>query len=413
MEAFNGEWQQPDLEVITRSQSSSNPQWQDPSTTKSISIIEYRGFSMQELNTRYFLKPGELIQGHPCYWDESGVYFIYWQRDMSRWAICDLKCLEAVRTGQCPGWAYRTDGSHFANACGWIEQRAGKWTDAHVETGVVATCTKGLKVEFAGFMKKELNTQFSEKPDEEIQGKSTFWDAQNAFFVYYQSQYSRWAICDSASLGAAQKGLSPGWAFCADSKHFAKCKSWQENWGRDWKTVNASCHVLEGIVREEFSKVKAELQEETETMLSGEQYSELLEKVYEDKAPDKLKDLPGFLEKFNGREKALFEMVCSKYSVDAEEFAKNAGLAAATTTEDDDEYAQYENEELPVLSQRQYAVRVQNIYVKYNPKKMEDMPRLLQKFRHRERELYLEVCKKYGVHPTKFHYRCVNNEMNA
>ena len=33
-------------------------------------------------------------QGQPSYWDNTGVYFIYWQAQMSRWAICDLKCLD-------------------------------------------------------------------------------------------------------------------------------------------------------------------------------------------------------------------------------------------------------------------------------------------------------------------------------
>jgi len=415
MEAFNGTWQQPDLDVTTRSYSYNKAQWEDSILQKGIATIEFRGFAMQELNTRYFLKDAEIIQGKPSYWDDSGVYFIYWQQDMKRWAICDLKCHEAVKSGQCPGWAYRADGGHFANACGWMEQRAGEWAAAKIETGVVATCTKGLKVEFSGFTKEELNTQYTEKADEEIQGKPSFWDTQNAYFVYWQSSYSRWAICDSVSLNAAQKGLSPGWAFGADSKHFAKSRNWMENWGRDWTPTNIKCTVLEGTVREEASKIKAELAEETTAMLSGEQYSELLEKVYEERNPSKLADLPGLLEKFVGREKALYDMVCSKYSVDAEEFAKTSGVVAAVAAEagDDDDYAQHENEELPVLTQRQYAVRVQNVYVKYNTKKLEDLPRLLKKFRHRERDLYLEVCKKYAVHPTKFHYRCLSDEANA
>lgn len=186
-----------------------------------------------------------------------------------------------------------------------------------------------------------------------------------------------------------------------------------ENYGREWTAANVKCTVLEGTVREEFSKVKAEIAEETSQMLSQEQYSELLEKVYEEKNPSKLGDLPGLLQKFEGREKSLYEMVCSKYGVDAIEFADKAGAASAVggdegAAADGDEYAQYENEELPVLSGRQYAVLVQNVYVKYNAKKLEDLPRLLLKFRNRERELYMEVCKKYGVHPTKFHYKCAN-----
>lgn len=412
MEAFNGTWQQPDLEVVTRSYYTNKARWEDPMVQKGISVVEFRGFAMQELNTRYYLKSGELIQGSPSYWDNSGVYFIYWQADLGRYAICDLKCLEAVKQGQCPGWAYRSDAGHFANACGWVEQRGGDWAPARIETGVVANSTKGVKVELLGFMKQELNTTYSEKVDEEIQGKSSFWDPQDAFFIYWQSSYSRWAICDSASLGAAKKGLSPGWAFRTDSKHFAKSTKWLENYGRDWTAANIRCTVLEGIVREDAMKVKAEIKEETAALLSGEQYADLLEKLYEEKNPAKLSDLPSLLEKFEGREKALYEMVCSKYGVDAAEYTEKVGLAGAVGTEggedDGDEYAQYEHEELPALSGRQYAVLVQNVYVKHNAKKLEDLPRLLLKFRTRERELYMEVCKKYGVHPTKFHFKCQN-----
>merc|ERR1712139_191466 len=185
-----------------------------------------------------------------------------------------------------------------------------------------------------------------------------------------------WAICDMASLGAAQKGLSPGWAFRNDSKHFAKSKAWMENWGREWKAVSVKCTVLEGTVREEWSQVKAEIAEETATMLSGEQYSELLEKIYQEKNPEKLTDLPKLLERYEGREKVLYEMVCKKYSVDAEAFAEEAGVAGAVGADggvgaaEDDEYAQYENAELPVLSQRQYAILVQAVYVKHNNKKL-------------------------------------------
>lgn len=423
LEAFNGSWQQPDLEVISRSFSQNKPQWEDPNVQKNINVVEFRGFAMSELNTRYRFKPGEIIQGQPSYWDDSGVYFIYWQRDMARWAICDLKCYDAVMRGQCPGWAYRSDSSHFANACGWVEQRQGDWAEAILETSVIATCTTGLKVELRGFMKDELNAQYTEKPSEEVQGKATFWDPNEAFFIYWQSSYSRWAICDTVSLGAAQKGLSPGWAFRTDSKHFAKASGWMESYGRDWQTTSIKCTVLEGTVREDWGQVKAEIKEEKEASanFSSEQYCELLDLVYKEKNPAKLDDLPGLLAKFADKEKVLFEMVCKKYSVNAAAFAQKHGIVAAAGTgdgedgaagDDDDEYAQYEDEELPNLSARQLAVRVQNIYVQHNPKKLEDLPRLLAKFRNRERQLYLEVCKKYDVHPTKFHYKCLKEGLD-
>jgi hypothetical protein len=420
LEAFGGSWQQPDLEVISRSFSQNKPQWEDPQVQKSITTVEFRGFAMQELNTRYRFKPGETIQGNPSYWDDSGIYFIYWQRDMGRWAICDLKCYDAVKSGQCPGWAYRSDAGHFANACGWMEQRQGDWAHAILETGVVATCTKGLKVELVGFFKEELNTQYTEKESEEIQGKATFWDANDAFFIYWQSSYSRWAICDSVSLGAAQKGLSPGWAFRTDSKHFARASGWMESYGRDWQPTSVTCTVLEGNVREDWASVKAEIKEEAEptTNFSSGQSIELLEKVYQEKNPSKLDDLPGLLAKFAGKEKVLYEMVCKKYSVSPAAFAKKQGIVAAAGTDadeaagDDDEYAQYENEELPNISAKQFAIRVQNVYVQYNPKKLEDLPRLLAKFRSRERQLYIEVCKKYDVNPTKFHYKCLKEGLD-
>merc|ERR1719510_1491423 len=68
-----------------------------------------------------------------------------------------------------------------------------------------------------------------------------------------------------------------------------------------------------------------------------------------------------------------------------------------------DEYAHLEQAEVPELNAREYAILIQSVYERYNPKKLQDMGRLLQKYRNRERQLYHEVCKKYGTHPAKFH----------
>merc|ERR1711974_255320 len=68
-------------------------------------------------------------------------------------------------------------------------------------------------------------------------------------------------------------------------------------------------------------------------------------------------------------------------------------------------YAHLKDAECPPLKASQYAILIQAVYERYNPKKMQDMGRLLQKFKARERDLYLEVCKKYGVHPAMFHAR--------
>merc|ERR1712083_711450 len=151
---------------------------------------------------------------------------------------------------------------------------------------------------------------------------------------------------------------------------------------------------------------------------------------YEQKNPSKIQDLDGLFEKYLGRENELFQQVCEKYQANAEELIaelpSTSGLAqsvdagaatgftggrqGAVKEEAGDEYAHLEYDVLPELAATEYAVLIQSIYEKYNPKKLQDMGRLLQKFRNRERELYHEVCKKYDVHPVKFRARYLKEE---
>jgi len=383
---------------------------------KNITCVEFHGFTMKELNTRYTIRPVEVIQGRPSYWDVSGVFFVYWQDAMARWAICDMKCLEAVRQGQCPGWAYRSDSSHFANACGWMERRADVWTVAIIETAVHGTSTKGLKVEFSGFTKPELNTTYIERPDLEIQGKMTYWNPQQTYFIYWQGSLNqRWAICDQVSLASAKAGLSPGWAYRVDSAHFAKSGGWMEAWGGDFSPASCTCQVLEGIVRDDLPVVKAE----TETVrFSTEQCLSVVRDIYEVKNPAKLADVDGLVAKFKGREHELVTKICDKYQVNMDELAADhpflvggSGDGVETTKEEeDDEWDDAEVPELAALTAAECAVLIQNVYEKHNAKKLQDLARLLQKYRHRERELYHEVCKKYKVHPAKFYAKHLKEE---
>eukprot|EP00928_Gymnodinium_smaydae_P011779 TRINITY_DN14311_c0_g1_i1.p1 TRINITY_DN14311_c0_g1~~TRINITY_DN14311_c0_g1_i1.p1 ORF type:complete len:627 (-),score=97.70 TRINITY_DN14311_c0_g1_i1:96-1940(-) len=397
MEAWNGEWREPALEVAYRSSSSSPPQWEDQRLQKAVSIVEFRGFAMKELNAKYYLRASEHIQGRPSFWDESGVYFIYWQHAMKRWAICDLKCLEAVKEGQCPGWAYRSDSSFLANACGWLERRNDEWSEAILETSVIGVCTKGLKVEFWGFSKEDLNTTFAERPEEEVQGRVTYWDPSDTYFLYWQSSMLRWAICDRASLDAAKSGLAPGWAYRTDSQHFTRSRGWMEVWGRDWRKANVTCTLLEGSVRDDyFSAVKAEFGEDAPH--SAERYAELIRAVYEQKNPSKLDDVPKLLKKYQGREHELYEHVCAKYGAVAEEVRGEAVAGGEDAQEDE-----ADGEELPELSAEEYAIHVQDLYMKHNPKKVADMGALLAKYRQNERQLYIDVCEKYGELPGKYH----------
>lgn len=416
MEAWNGEWREPELEVTYRSAADHQPQWNDPALQKSVATIEFSGFTMKELNTRYFLRPNEVIQGKPSYWDKSGVYFVYWQRQMNRWAICDLKCLQAVREGQCPGWAYRSDANYFANAAGWMERRAEVWAAAVIETAVIGASSKGLKVEFSGFSKEELNTQYAERPDEEIQGRPSFWDSSGTYFIYWQSSMARWALCDRVSLSAAKSGLAPGWAYRTDGNHFARSSGWMEVWGREWKAATVTCTVLEGTLRGDALLVKSEVKEESgkSASLTVDQYRTLIQKIYAAKNPAKLGDVPYLLDKYKDREHELYQQVCDKYEVDADAFTGSelpaAEVASATVGENESQVAPVKEEntvpedaDMPELTAGEFAIAIQSVYEQYNPKKLMDIARLLQKYRHRERELYDEVCKKYGVHPAQFY----------
>jgi len=324
-----------------------------------------------------------------------------------------------VNEGQCPGWAYRKDNKFLANACGWMERRSEQWTDAIIETKSVSLCTKGLKVQFDGFTKQELNTTYSEKAEEEVQGKVTYWDPSDSYFVYWQSSMDRWALCDRASLSQAKGGLAPGWAYRTDSAHFTRSRGWMEVYGRDWRAATITCLIHEGTVMDDHhAAVKAEMKDEEDRapLVAVEQYHALITKVYEEKNQSKLADLPKLFQKYAGREHELYTNVCEKYEVDSDAFlAQGAALAAAVSQAGGKsrrsappaaaraKKENVENEEVPELSAKEYGTHVQNIYLQYNPKKIGDMGALLQKYRHKERELYHEVCNKYGVHPAKYH----------
>eukprot|EP00929_Paragymnodinium_shiwhaense_P094917 TRINITY_DN5577_c0_g1_i6.p1 TRINITY_DN5577_c0_g1~~TRINITY_DN5577_c0_g1_i6.p1 ORF type:complete len:633 (-),score=116.02 TRINITY_DN5577_c0_g1_i6:2-1900(-) len=404
-EAWDGEWREPSLEVTTRATSSSAAVWDTPELENLATSVEFRGWTMKELNTKFILREHEKLQGRPSLWDETGVYFIYWQKQTKRWAICDLKCLEAVRAGQCPGWGYRLDSGHYANANGWMERRADEWSPAILEASVSNSCTQGLKVDFHGFSKTEMNGVYSERPDIQVQGKVTFWDATETFFVYWQSSFDRWAICDKMSLPQCSAGLSPGWAYRTNSHHFTRSRGWMEVDGRDWKRASVTCTLIEGRLSEDQGRVKLE---KTDIVAgrdasSANRYKQLILQLYQVCNPDKLKDVSKLLEKYQGREQELYHNICEKYEVDADEFALQAG--ADEDQENDDDLPHLERVECPALTREQYAILVQSIYERKNPKKLGDMGRLLDKYKHDLRELYHLVCNKYSLHPAKYHAR--------
>ncbi|CAE7233435.1 abcG22 [Symbiodinium sp. CCMP2592] len=103
-----------------------------------------------------------------------------------------------------------------------------------------------------GFRKPELNGYYSERPEQEIQGRASFWTPNQAFFIYWQRSLKRWAVCDAGSLLAARGGANPGWAYRSDARHFAKANDgWIEAVGTEWQTADVRCTILEGSIRDD------------------------------------------------------------------------------------------------------------------------------------------------------------------
>jgi len=128
------------------------------------------------------------------------------------------------------------------------------------------------------------------------------------------------------------------------------------------------------------------------TAVTESRYKALIKSIYKDKNPSKLDDVDALLKKYDGREHDLFRQVCEKYKVNPDELILGGSAEGGSGDMDD----------IPALSATEYAVHIQTIYEKYNPKKLQDLARLLTKYRKRERELFQEVCKKYAVSPASF-----------
>jgi len=362
-------WRQPELTVTFRSSAHHPAQWSDPETQRFITAVEFSGFAMAQMNTCFYLRANEVYQGQPSYWDISGVYFIYWQQSLCRWAICDSKCVEDVKAGQCPGWAYRSDSTHFANASGWVERNNDAWVPAQVTTGVISRNGRSLIVSLNGFGKPELNSHYAERLGENIQGKPSFWNPSGDFFIYWQSRELRWSICDTASLANAQCGGAPGGACRKDPEHFAECGTWLEFAGADWRDATVFFTVLPGKVPLDMGHSQFGMPQELPLQDEG------LEAV-------------GFAE-------------APGYAAAPPPRPAAAVVVPPPPTPRPPQLCQ---EDVPEVDPAQYADAIRDVYQRRYPPKLNDMERLMNKYRGRERELYFEVCKKYGEDPANFYY---------
>jgi len=261
---------------------------------------------------------------------------------------------------------------------------------------------KRLRVLFSGFQKQELNGQYLEQPDQSIQGKVSFWNSRGSYFIYWQRSMERWAICDSGSCQHAKDGSVPGWAYRTNSQHFATTSDgWMEVVGQEWRPAQVVCSVIEGAVSEDMP-IQAELSKGSPE-LTVDQYKALVRQVYSEKNPTKLQDLPSLFSKYEGRMRELFEQVCDKYQASFESLVGGALSSASGNGVKSQNGEGDDTEKLPELAARQYAILVQAVYQKQNPSKLADLAKLLQRYRGVEKDLYLQVCQKYAVHPVKFY----------
>ncbi|CAJ1387595.1 unnamed protein product [Effrenium voratum] len=273
-----------------------------------------------------------------------------------------------------------------------------------VAAAVERPSPKRLRVALSGFLMKDLNGQYTERPDQPIQGQASVWNSSMTYFIYWQRSMERWAICDSGSVQSARDGQVPGWAYRSDSQHFANSKGWMEVSGNAWSpAIHVVCTVIEGSPPD---MAKEEPSAPGRPQLSVAQYRALVRRVYEEKNPSKLQDLATIFDKYQGREQELLTQVCDKYEASLEALMGGAnGAPSPANSSASCERAEGKDQdgEMPELSAREFAILVQGVYQKHNPAKLADLARLLQKFRGIEREFYLQVCDKYGVQPVKFY----------
>mmetsp|Transcript_17395 Transcript_17395/g.40627 ORF Transcript_17395/g.40627 Transcript_17395/m.40627 type:complete len:467 (-) Transcript_17395:150-1550(-) len=316
--------------------------------------VEYFGFAKEELNDRYYEKSSVKLHERSTYWNKDGSYFIYWQGSVSRWAFCDATSYASVVGGQYPGWAYKQDDHHLSEAAGWMEISNNSWRAAEIEVWTRSSSHHAITVEsqglhrlatsvmFTGFAMQELNTSFHIRPEVLAQGQSTYWDPQEKYFIYWQQENSRWAICDDTCMDDVQKGLAPGWAYRKDSQHFGNAAGWIELRHNDWSDAQLETAVG---VRPDSAQLIIQAEREVELAV-----------------------------------------------------AEGAGGLQA---EDDAEAP----EDVPEMKARDYAILIQAVYEEVNPKKLSELARLLQKYRARERELFFEVCQKYALRPNVFYHK--------
>mmetsp|Transcript_78571 Transcript_78571/g.130164 ORF Transcript_78571/g.130164 Transcript_78571/m.130164 type:complete len:338 (-) Transcript_78571:20-1033(-) len=231
--------------------------------------VDVSGFERKELNARYTARPEMVIFGRRTYWTRgseapaSSRHFLIWQKTMGRWAICERISSNGGGQSQttaeaeelefcgnfCRWMAFQLDQVHFLDSCRWMELSDEGWVRAENARLVPAAQTqltplqppanepKPIAVDFVGFSRLELNARYNLRTDIVLQGKPSYWEATNRFFVYWQGNLRRWAICGKRALDAARQGQCPGCACQLDQVHFTTSSRWVEYRDGGWVSM--------------------------------------------------------------------------------------------------------------------------------------------------------------------------------
>lgn len=161
-------------------------------------------------------------------------------------------------------------------------------------------------------------------------------------------------------------------------------------------------------------------------LLRRKSFREKLVKLYSKVNPKRLEDIDDLLDKYAGREDKLLMGVLDKYECAAVKKSKKeksrdcdfrAGSSKVVRIIDDDTSEQKSPKKrkiakrLPSPSPRKkmmtsqekirdfYRTRIKKIYKERNPKKLSGLDTLLDKYRGKERDVWLSICDKYSVRP--------------
>ena len=262
------------------------------------SVLLLEGFRTPNLNQAFHFNNQILVCGHPTYWNRDRSYFSYFHRQDERWVISPrmqngLDTLKEAQNGVTLGCAYQYPGDlwhEFSNE-DWMKAPQVRVTPLVEQTPArlpgaaqplprrmlpppraaapvatasseremsshLASVAKTQKQAFAvdtvhirgGFLNSKLNTVYYVDSSVQVGFRSTYWDDQRRFFMYYQAAMKRWAISirihDTKTgkdmLEHAKGGGLCGFAFEVDKV----TNQWKEFYGGKWVSVQIDIQKL-------------------------------------------------------------------------------------------------------------------------------------------------------------------------